>query len=259
MEMQSEEGNKILAAIENMRRELNEKTDKVMETISHKIKVMEEDITVLKEEKTTLENKVAKLELKIKGLEQESRKKHLIIHGITENQRNTVDLEETVVKFLEEQMKLTIKKDEIEYVSRLGPESGRNRPIRLILTTRKTRNTIISKKNSLKNTNIYISEDFPKETLEVRKGLIQEMKKQRKNGKIAYIDYDKLVVRDTVVKQRNKRMPSEEGNKTPDQNKIQQRVKVFRERSSTTGSKSQTIQGMFSTLNKNSQEQINTD
>ena len=54
---------------------------------------------------------------------------------------------------------------------------------------------ILKKTNKLKNTGLYINEDFSDEIMLIRKELFKEMKIKRDEGKFAKVVYDKLVVR----------------------------------------------------------------
>ena len=53
-------------------------------------------------------------------------------------------------------------------------------------------------KNShrLKGTTYYVNEDFSKETLAYRKELWEKVKALRKEGKVAYLNYESIVVKE---------------------------------------------------------------
>lgn len=55
--------------------------------------------------------------------------------------------------------------------------------------------------------NIYISEDFPKEVLNKRKELKTQQQEEIKKGNLAYIRYDKLIIKEKSTEKR-KRSPS---------------------------------------------------
>lgn len=46
--------------------------------------------------------------------------------------------------------------------------------------------------------NIYVKEDFSKEVLEKRKELIPQLMEARNNGRVAFIKYDKLVIKENT-------------------------------------------------------------
>nr|XP_047146186.1 uncharacterized protein LOC124819046 [Hydra vulgaris] len=55
---------------------------------------------------------------------------------------------------------------------------------------------ILNNSSKLKGKNIFVYEDYCKETNVIRKTLREKMKIERQAGKCAYISYDKLIVRD---------------------------------------------------------------
>lgn len=80
--------------------------------------------------------------------------------------------------------------------------------IQLTLTWRKYE--IFRNKNNFPE-NIYVTEDFPKEVLIKRKELLLQKKEIEKNGKVAFIHYDKLIVKDRKTPSddnKRKRSPS---------------------------------------------------
>ncbi|GBP58744.1 hypothetical protein EVAR_35523_1 [Eumeta japonica] len=91
--------------------------------------------------------------------------------------------------------------------------------------------------------NIYVKEDFSKEVLERRKGLIPQLNEERKKGRIAYIKYDKLVVEGEASEMRDKRKRDQSASpkKTNDTendptkiNKINAFERVYRSRACST-------------------------
>ena len=55
---------------------------------------------------------------------------------------------------------------------------------------------IIKNSHRLKRTSYYVNEDFSKETLAYRKELWEKVKALRKEGKIAYLNYKSIVVKE---------------------------------------------------------------
>ena len=85
---------------------------------------------------------------------------------------------------------------EIDRAHRSGKrKDNRARTIVLKLKNYEDKTTILKKGNLLKDTGIYINEDFSRETLEYRKTLWDEVKAHRRNGKISYLQYRTVVVR----------------------------------------------------------------
>ncbi|XP_065656791.1 uncharacterized protein LOC136082202 [Hydra vulgaris] len=59
---------------------------------------------------------------------------------------------------------------------------------------------IMKRSVRLKGMNIYINEDFCYETVQIRKDLRDKMLRERKQGKYAFISYDKLIIREWAEK-----------------------------------------------------------
>jgi hypothetical protein len=80
-------------------------------------------------------------------------------------------------------------------------EENKSRTIIVKLLHYNDKVKVLQAANKLKGTGIYINEDFSNETCEIRKGLLNEMKEHRKNGKYSVIIYDKLIVKNFRKKQ----------------------------------------------------------
>ena len=65
----------------------------------------------------------------------------------------------------------------------------------------KVRDAVLQATRSAKPRGIYINEDFSTRVISRRRDLIPEMKEARERGKIAYLSYDKLVVKDRLERQ----------------------------------------------------------
>ena len=60
----------------------------------------------------------------------------------------------------------------------------------------KDKNIILKNVNKLKGSDLYINEDFSRETLELRKKLWEEVKQMCSEGKFAYLNYRSIITRD---------------------------------------------------------------
>ena len=60
----------------------------------------------------------------------------------------------------------------------------------------KDKNIILKNVNKLKGSDLYINEDFSRETLELRKKLWEEVKQLCSEGKFAYLNYRSIITRD---------------------------------------------------------------
>lgn len=161
-------------------------TKNVMEALDEKLKT-------LKEENNNLKTKVTNLEQKILFLEKEKRTNNLILFGIDEKGKSEIELIE-YVKDIILKSGTQLENQEISYIKRIGAQYDKNRPVKICLTTTWKKHLILKNKRNLP-TNVYIKEDFPKEVLEIRKQLQTQMQTERANGNVAFIKYDKLIVK----------------------------------------------------------------
>lgn len=130
--------------------------------------------------------------------DREIRKRNIIIHGLEEEGNSKyLELERQVVKFIKNKIKVDLKEEEIDFLRRIGKKiEDKTRPILVGITTFRKKIMILKNKRYLKDTDIYITEDFSPEVLTKRKELRGQMMEERKNGKFAILVYDKLIVRD---------------------------------------------------------------
>lgn len=143
------------------------------------------------------------LKNKLRTLEDRNRRNNLRIDGIKESDNESWEESERKVKDLIRE-KLKIEDNiMIERAHRIGKkEDGKKRSIIFKLQSWKQKEAIIKNSNKLKNTGIYVNEDFSDETMLIRKELFKQMKKARDDGKFAKVVYDKLFVRDFRPPQR---------------------------------------------------------
>lgn len=134
---------------------------------------------------------------KVERLERDSRKRNLILFGISEEFNNYWDLEKFVYSLLNEKLDLNLNESHLDFVRRLGRRSGNNpRPILVGFTQLRTKLIILKNTSKLKGASIRITEDFSKEVIQTRKLLLPKLFEARKNGKFAILRHDKLIVQD---------------------------------------------------------------
>lgn len=83
---------------------------------------------------------------------------------------------------------------DIHEVKRIGIKSERSRPIVVTFSTLGTKIEILKQKEVLKNTQYHFKEDYPKQVLEKRRELQEQVKLEKEKGNKAKIKYDKLVI-----------------------------------------------------------------
>jgi hypothetical protein len=138
-------------------------------------------------------------------------KNNIILHGIKETEQSYTQLMEIVVSTLDEVSEKAGKdkwdKWEVSSAQRLGRKTNNKiRPLLITITLAWRKWEILSNNKHFKS-GTYATDDFPKEVLEKRKELKKEMQEATKNGKIAKLRYDKLIIIDKPSEKR-KRPPS---------------------------------------------------
>ena len=84
---------------------------------------------------------------------------------------------------------------------------GRPRTVVFKLLRFKDKEEILKRAKNLKGTNLYINEDYSDKVRQKRKELLPKLREARTQGKIAYLRFDQLVVRE-----RNEPAPGENVN-----------------------------------------------
>ena len=133
---------------------------------------------------------------KLIDLEDRSRRNNLRISGISESKYETWEkCEEKVDEVFRE--KLGLDNIHIERAHRVkrgkNDKSTKPRTIVCNLLSFKEKKLVMKNAKKLKNTNIFIDEDFSPETMEYRKQLWEEVKELRRKGNIAYLNYRSVV------------------------------------------------------------------
>ena len=176
-----------------------EMTDSILTKQAGEIKQLQEKSKIIKTNEVavlSVKTLTTNLQEKIVDLENRSRRNNLRVDGITEHANETWQVcEEKIKELLKNKLKL--KEDiKIERAHRTGKGiEGKPRTIVFKLLSYKDKSLILGCAKRLSGTGIYINEDYAKETVEKRKKLWEEVKRHRREGKYAIIQYDKIIVR----------------------------------------------------------------
>lgn len=157
-------------------------------------KNINEKFTNLEAKNALLEQKLETQAIKIGNLERTITQRNLLIFGASENEKNYWDLEKEVLRIINSNLTIKCDRREIEYARRLGKKGEKVRPIIITLTTMGLKIKILKNKNKLDQTPYYIKEYFPPEILSKRKELQTEVNREREQGKLAILKYDKIVI-----------------------------------------------------------------
>lgn len=204
--------------MELLLRKLEEKLDKQADQITKAVtknvtEAIDEKINAIIEENKLLTNKVSELELKIKSLEREKRKNNLVFFGVEEIGKSERELVDYIKDTIEE-LGVQMNSQEISNIYRIGRKTeNKNRPVVISFTTLWKKHLVLKNKSNLPS-NIYVKEDYSKETLERRKKLQSQVEEEKKKGNIAYLKHDKLIVikPDDNSREKRRREPSDSPN-----------------------------------------------
>ena len=197
--------------LDNISKELNKVKTSIQVTDNNLLKHAEEikklnaKSKTIKTNEETLKTLISRTEIiqnKITDLENRSRRNNLRIDGLLESQNETwADCEAKVQDLIKR--KLKIKDDiKIERAHRTGKIAhGKPRTILFKLHSYKDKTTILRSAKRLSGTGIFINEDYAKETVEKRKQLWEEVKKLRREGKYAVLQFDKIIVKNNKPKE----------------------------------------------------------
>ena len=137
---------------------------------------------------------------KLIELEDRSRRNNLRIDGIDEKPNETWDECETRVQELVE-VNLGITEttefercDQISAQTNCSKNQNRSRPIVCKVTKFKDKQKILKNAKCLKETGIFIYEDFCKDTMDLRTKIWKKVLEYRKQNKFAYLNYRSIVI-----------------------------------------------------------------
>lgn len=215
---------------DNMKIEMQKQTAELTESITKNLMDrMDEKLTPIIEENEKLKQKVSDLEKEMEYLKREKKSKNIIIFGLEEGENSTSELFQSIKDTLKEDLKMNIEQNEINKLYRLGKNKLQNksRPVLCSFINAWKKDEIMKNKKSFKN--IYISEDYSKEVLEKRKALLPQLQEERKKGNIAFLNYDKLVVKESNTEKRKREPTTSPSPKTqPRKQQILSSVKANR-------------------------------
>ena len=136
---------------------------------------------------------------KLIELEDQSRRNNFRIDGVEETPNETWDVcKEKVQSIIKEELGITaeIELDRCNRTSKLKKNQPKPRTIVCRFLRYKDKEKTFKNSKKLKDTGIFIFEDFCKETVELRKSLWQEVLEHHGQGWITYLNYRQVLVRD---------------------------------------------------------------
>ena len=179
-----------------------EETEGKFNKLNEKITTLERNLFSLKKDieviQTTKPSWAIEIENKLVDLEDRSRRNNLRINGIKEGKNETwEECEERVNCFLEEKLDMDTRETWIERAHQeYEKKRGQERQIVVQFNSYKNNLDILRNCKKLKGTNFSIFEDFSKETASIRKEKWKEVLKNRKDGKISYLQYKTVICKE---------------------------------------------------------------
>lgn len=198
---------------------LNEQTKHITTAVTASVmEAMDERFKTILEENAQLKDKIFTLEKKLNTMEKEKRKFNLVFFGIEEAGKSEAELvdhiKETVIE-----SGTNLNSNEISSVYRIGKkDNNKNRPVVVSFTSVWKKHYVLKNKRGLPP-GVYVKEDFSKEVLEKRKQLQLQVEEEKKKGNIAFLKYDKIIVKKSSGQPRDKRKREESGSPKSSTNK----------------------------------------
>lgn len=207
---------------------LDEKFKNQTELITHCVtksvtEALDEKMKTIMEENTKLKDRISELEYKLKRADIEKRKNNLVFFGISESIKYETELVDFIKKLVVS-MEVHMDSQEISKVYRVGHRTeNKNRPVVVTITTQWKKHLILKNKPNLPQ-GINIKEDYPKEILDKRKQLQPQVEEEIKKGNIAYIKYDKLIVKRSKENREKRKRGTSDSPKAPSEKKTNKKT-----------------------------------
>lgn len=212
-----------------LRLELDKQTETITQAVTKNImQNIDERIQPLIEENKTLKSEIEILNKKLNYLDNASRKNNIVLHGIKETENNHAGLVEKVSDILNTTLGVQIENIYINKIHRLGKQNpAKIRPIIISFTTFNKKIEILKNKRKLPE-NIYITEDFTKETLEKRKELRNQVKREKEKGNEAFIRNNEVVIKQKVNEKRKRESSGSPGTYSQQESGKPETAKIHR-------------------------------
>lgn len=191
---------------DKMKIELSNQTRSITESITNTImERMDEKLQPILTENKNLKIKVTKLEEEVEHLKKEKKNNNIVLFGLEEGEKSFTQLLDKIKMSFKADLHINIEEWEVNKMYRLGKinKHDKPRPILLSLVSAWKKSEIMANKKNLKD--LYVKDDFSKEVMEKRKELFPQLEEERKKGNIAYLKYDKLIIKENVTKDKRKR------------------------------------------------------
>jgi hypothetical protein len=197
---QNEEGKGIRELLEKNKTSMEKLQNTINEFVT-KIDQLSQSAKTMKEKQERIKNLVNSWEVKQKRIEGElsfvvdwRRKNNLLIFGIDEYpQESYINTLKITEEFLRTKIKVDVMNWHIDSAMRIGRRRG-SQPILVRFTSYSKKTEVLKGTQNLAGTNIRIEKDYSMETTRISTELIPYLKDARRQGNIAFLRKDKLVM-----------------------------------------------------------------
>ncbi|XP_045770456.1 uncharacterized protein LOC123870983 [Maniola jurtina] len=172
-------------------------TKSINENIDTKFEDIQAQIEIIKKNNNEQNERILAIEKQMKC-------RNIIFFGVEEGEKSYKELENKIINIVKTEIKVDCNSNEIEITRRMGKKAeNKIRPIVATFTTYGKKISILKNKQHLKNKTIYLKEDYPKQILEKRKQLQDQLQQARKEGKFAYLRQDRLIIHEPNKTRKN--------------------------------------------------------
>lgn len=192
----------ILARLKKLEKlpEGQEGISKSLRDIGADVKGLKEEVLRLEEENRQMRDMMTKLEDKVDYLENQSRRKNLVIRNLPKivKDEKWSDVENLVCKFAKDNLGVNVIFDDVERAHRVYRSKAEVKPIVVKFKSFKKKDEILRNSYKLKGKDILVQEDFSARVIEERRKLMPFLKEAREKEQRASLTYNRLKIEDRV-------------------------------------------------------------
>ena len=172
---------------------------------------MKQNVTTNHDKRVAADRLLNKLDADVKRVddtadyvENQSRRNNLRVDGVKEKPGETwEDTEAALLQIVQRELKMPAEQVDALQIERAHPTGAttaqRDRTIVVKFSSFKERDAIIRAARTVNPRGVYVNEDYSQRVITRRKELLTQMREARERGKVAYLSFDKLVVKDKLA------------------------------------------------------------
>lgn len=168
---------------------------------------MDEKLLPVTQELRELRSDNIKLKERVAFLERKDRENNLLLFGLQETEQSQSELMKMTIEKIQTDLNITMHTTDINKIYRIGRKdsssTAKTRPTMVSLTNSWRKTEILKNKKKLRE--VYVTEDFPKEVLNKRRELQEQLIVERNKGNFAVLSYDRLIIKENNLINKDKR------------------------------------------------------